>query len=124
MLAAQEQPLRNPISRGQQHPRAQDAQVPVLGADPIPCEFDLVDSNIVLSPGEIAKQVNGNRSGITEVGTAKVSWQVVLAQPPLRNSELSQVYRYGLGKILRKQVDVIELRRIRILDSRESWIKI
>ena len=71
MLAAQPQPLRQAISGGEDHPRAQDAQVPVFRTDPVTHEFDLVDLNIVVGSGEIAKQVDGKCRGIAEIGLAK-----------------------------------------------------
>ena len=123
MLATQPQPLRYSVGGGEDHPQAQDPQVPIFRADPISHEFDLVDLDVVVGFGEIAAKIDGKYGGIAEIGLRLGSRQVVLGYPPLRHPEFAQADGDGLRQIPRRDVDEVVLRRIQILESRESRIE-
>ena len=92
-----------------------NAQIPVFGTHTVTHELDFVD--LICMYGGV-EQVDGECRGIAEIGLArKISRQVILAHPPLRNAELIQTDRYGLSKILRMEIDGIELGGIRILQA-------
>jgi hypothetical protein len=64
------------------------------------------------------------RGGVAEIELAEVSRQIVLRHPPFRNGEFIQADGDGRREILRVQVDRVVLRRVRIIQVRESRIEI
>src|SRR6478735_2495197 len=105
MLATQQQPPRYSVGGSEDHPQAQDAQVPIFRADPIADEFDLVDLDVVLGFGEIAAKIDGKYGGIAEIGLRLGSRQVVLGYPPLRHPEFAQADGDRPGQVTRRDVD-------------------
>src|SRR5690606_34675 len=99
MRTTHRQPLRGPIRGAEDHRQAQEPQVPILYADPVADELDLLESDLVIGPGETALQIDVEDRGVAEIGTRVLSRQVVRSRTPLCHRELAQADRQGLIEI-------------------------